>query len=300
MSRLLRIVVLSLLLACASCGGVSLPAPAQQSAYPLRSYFPDPKAQALALAAEHGNAKEVRRLMKEEHVDPDVIFSKDGYPLLMWPILTQNSEGLRAMLENGADPNARKLHPQQDTTRFKGRYEDNAMVWAAKQEDPVYLKLLLDHGGDQNTRNSNGETLLFQAFIAKNQWENVKLLIERGADVDGETRGQPIIFQYATRGGFQQVHWLLEHGADFSNKYVTEAVFWHPGNAADPTWQRKCQQFLLQRCIQRPPLPENYRSMRKAFEFPSEEKTFRYFDRSLKKDFADANSRRPPTVAHRT
>ncbi|APP80858.1 ankyrin [Xanthomonas hortorum pv. gardneri] len=264
--------LLSVLLACAGCGGVSLPATAQQSAYPLPSYFPDPKAQALALAAEYGNVKEVRRLMKEEHVDPDVIFSTDGYPLLMWPIMTHNPEGLRAMLENGADPNARKLHPQQNTTRFKGRYKDNAMVWAAKQEDPIYLKLLFDHGGDPNARNSNGETLLFQAFITQSQWKNVKLLIERGADVNGKTRNQPIVFQYATRGGFQQVHWLFEHGADASNEYVIEAVFWHPGNPDDPTWQRKCQQWLLQHGIKRPPLPENYRSMRKAFGFPSEEK----------------------------
>ncbi|WP_372392974.1 ankyrin repeat domain-containing protein [Xanthomonas sp. NCPPB 3582] len=272
MSRLLRIVVLSLLLVCAGCGGVSLPAPAQQSAYPLRSYFPDPKAQALALAAEHGNVKEVRRLMKEEHVDPDVIFSKDGYPLLMWPILTQNPEGLRAMLENGADPNARKLHPQQDTTRFKGRYEDNAMVWAAKQEDPVYLKLLLDHGGDPNARNSNGETLLLQAFLTQNKWENVKLLVERGADVNAESQGSSILLDYAARGGFEQSYWLINHGASFSDERVISAIFWHPGNPTDPTWQRKCQQFLLQRGIRRPPLPENYRSMRKAFGFPSEEK----------------------------
>lgn len=156
MSSLLRMLLLSVLLACAGCGGVSLPATAQQSAYPLPSYFPDPKAQALALAlalaAEHGNVQEVRRLMKEEHVNPDVIFSTDGCPLLMWPIMTHNPEGLRAMLENGADPNARKLHPLQNTTRFNGRYEDNAMVWAAKQEDPIYLKLLLDHGGDPNAR----------------------------------------------------------------------------------------------------------------------------------------------------
>ncbi|WP_425533311.1 ankyrin repeat domain-containing protein [Xanthomonas campestris] len=284
MPRLLRIVVLSFFLVCASCGGVSLPAPAQQSAYPLRSYFPDPKAQALALAAEHGNVKEVRRLMKEERVDPDVIFSKDGYPLLMWPILTQNPEGLRAMLENGADPNARKLHPQQDTTRFKGRYEDNAMVWAAKQKDPVYLKLLLDHGGDPNTRNSNGETLLLQAFLTQNKWENVKLLVERGADVNSTSQGSPIIFHYAARGGFEQVFWLLEHGADpkindltrnpdGSHEYpVVADIFWHPGNPNDPTWQRKCQQWLLQHGYTRPPLPDYLRKMRKAFGFPSEEK----------------------------
>ncbi|MEA9656509.1 ankyrin repeat domain-containing protein, partial [Xanthomonas campestris pv. raphani] len=51
-----------------------------------------------------------------------------------------------------------------------------------------------------------------------------------------------------------------------------EAIFWHPGNPKDPQWQRQCQQWLLKRGYERPPLPENYRSMRKAFHFPSEEK----------------------------
>ncbi len=277
MPKLLRSLFLSLLLlACAACGAWSAPPADQQSAYGLSSFFPDPKAQALALAAEHGNTEEIRRLMKEEHVNPDVIFSKDNDPLLMWPIITHNPEGLRAMLENGADPNARK--PDQIVEHFKdgsvGRYfkGETAMVWAAKQEDPIYLKLLLDHGGDPNTRNANNETLLFQAFIAQNQWQNVKLLVERGADVNGKTRNQPIVFQYATRGGFEQVYWLFQHGANYSNPYVIEAVFWHPGNPNDPSWQRKCQQWLLQHGHRRPPLPENYRSMRKAFGFPYEEK----------------------------
>ncbi|MCW0457927.1 ankyrin repeat domain-containing protein [Xanthomonas sacchari] len=280
MPKLLRALLLSLLLlVCAGCGAWSAPPADQQSAYGLSSFFPDPKAQALALAAEHGNTEEIRRLMKEEHVNPDVIFSKDGYPLLMWPIMTHNPEGLRAMLENGADPNARKLHPLQNTTRFKGRYEDNAMVWAAKQDDPIYLKLLLDHGGDPNTRNSNGETLLLQAFLTQNQWQNVKLLVERGADVNATSQGSPIIFDYAARGGFEQVYWLLEHGADPGGAppypkdlSIVESVFWHPGSPNDPTWQRKCQHWLLQHGYKRPPLPESFRDMRKTFGFPYEEK----------------------------
>ncbi len=94
---------------------LSVPPAYQQSAYNLPSFFPDPKAQ--ALAAEHGDIKEIRRLMKEEHVNPDVIFSTDGDPLLMWPIMTHNPDGLRAMLENGANPNVRK--PDQKVERFK-------------------------------------------------------------------------------------------------------------------------------------------------------------------------------------
>ncbi|WIH04294.1 ankyrin repeat domain-containing protein [Xanthomonas translucens pv. graminis] len=277
MLKLLRALLLSfMLLACAGCNALSVPPAYQQSAYNLPSFFPDPKAQALALAAEHGDTKEIRRLMKEEHVNPDVIFSTDGDPLLMWPIMTHNPDGLRAMLENGADPNARK--PDQKVEYFKdgsvGRHfkSENAMVWAAKQEDPIYLKLLLDHGGDPNARNTNDETLIFQAFITQNKWQNVKLLVERGGDVNGKTRNDPIIFDYASRGGFEQTYWLIQHGADYGDYVVIEAVFWHPGNPNDPTWQRKCQQWLLQHGYKRPPLPENYRDMRKAFGFPYEEK----------------------------
>ncbi|CTP85673.1 hypothetical protein A6R71_09330 [Xanthomonas translucens pv. arrhenatheri] len=271
MLKLLRALSLSfLLLACAGCNALSVPPADQQSAYNLPSFFPDPKAQALALAAEHGDTKEIRRLMKEEHVNPDVIFSTDGDPLLMWPIMTHNPDGLRAMLENGANPNVAKPYPP-EVGRSQTNHA-NAMVWAAEQEDPIYLKLLLDHGGDPNTRNDNNETLLFHAFIKQNQWQNVKLLVEHGADVNGKTRNDPIIFDYAARGGFEQTYWLIQHGADYGDEVVIEAVFWHPGNPNDPTWQRKCQQWLLQHGYKRPPLPENYRSMRKAFGFPYEEK----------------------------
>jgi hypothetical protein len=73
----------------------------------LERGFKDPQARQLAIAAERNDAAEVRRLMKEEHINPDVFFSDkdDGFPLLAWPILTKSLEGLRAMLENGANPN---------------------------------------------------------------------------------------------------------------------------------------------------------------------------------------------------
>ena len=130
----------------------------QQAA--LVEMFPDPQAQALAIAAEHGDAREVGRLMREEGVDPDLIFSspKGRIPLLAWPIITGNPDGLRAMLEAGADPNAKTRYPSDRGER----YYPNAMVWAAQQPDPAYLRILLDHGGDPDTRNANDEALLFQ------------------------------------------------------------------------------------------------------------------------------------------
>ncbi|WFC41639.1 ankyrin repeat domain-containing protein [Pseudoxanthomonas sp. SE1] len=246
------------------------PPPTSNSFLDLEQSFPgDPKAQALAVAAERGDAREVRRLMKEEGVDPDTIFSPEGLPLLAWPILTGNPAGLKAMLENGANPNVAKPYPlPPDRTP---RNNDNAMVWAAKADDPIYLQLLLDHGGDPDTRNVNNETLLKQARLMGNQWENVKLLVERGADVNAKSQGMTLVEMYAGLGGFMHTHWLLEHGAR-PEQYTLESIFWHPGNPDDPAWQRRCQQWLLQRGYQRPPMPDSYRRMREAFGFPTDEK----------------------------
>jgi len=288
---LLSAIWLLLALAIAGCdvpqaaSGVS----AQPSKYSVDSVFKDPKAQALALAAEQGNAAEVQRLMKQEHVNPDVIFSDDdsGMPLIAWPVFTLNPVGLKAMLDNGANPNARK--PGHTVRKFKdGSVSDhfdydNAMVWAAKQEDPIYLKLLLDHGGDPNTRNANGETLQFQSYIWHNQWKNVQLLVERGGDVNALSQGGTVLYDYSSLGGFEQAYWLLEHGADPKAGAVVqppdpprymavEAIFWHPGDAKDPSWQRKCQQWLLQHGYKRSSMPDSYRDMRKNLGLPYEEK----------------------------
>ncbi|WP_158883393.1 ankyrin repeat domain-containing protein [Rhodanobacter sp. L36] len=269
--------------------------PAQQSKYALDRIYKDPKAQALALAAEQGNAAEVQRLMKQEHVNPDVIFADDesGMPLVAWPVFTLNATGLKALLDNGANPNARKpgTHRRHYKDGSQGDIHfnyDNAMVWAAKQDDPIYLKLLLDHGGDPNTRNCNDETLLFQAYIWHRQWQNVQVLVERGADVNAVTGVGTILFDFSSSGGFEQSYWLLQHGADPTidayipppqpappRHRIIEDIFWYPTdpkNSSHISWQRKCQQWLLQRGFKRPPLPDDYRDMRKTFGLPYEEK----------------------------
>lgn len=105
--------------------------------------------------------------MEQEGVNPDILFGisgGEGVPLLAWPIIAGSPAGLKAMLENGADPNAREPKPFEV---YKGKdgsigtyYHSNAMVHAAKLEVSTYLKMLLEHGGDPNTRNANNETLL--------------------------------------------------------------------------------------------------------------------------------------------
>jgi len=258
------------------------PAPEDTSQYNLKAIFPDnPKAQQLALAAEHGRVGAIHRLMKDEGFNPDPVFGRDGTPLVAWPIITHNPEGLKAMLDNGADPNAATPYPVE--TGRTPRNDDNAMVWAAKQEDPIYLKLLLDHGGDPNTRNANRESLLFQAYIWHGQWQNVQLLVEHGADVNAYAGMLgTILSKYTQYADFDRAYWLLEHGADPKADVMSgfnpprypglEEIFWYPSKPVMQAWQRQCQIWLLQHGYQRPPMPEHLRKTRQDFGDPTEER----------------------------
>lgn len=246
-------------------------------------YF-EGKGLALAIAAENGDAAAIRRLVKEEGVDPDKIVStRDGIPLIAWPLRARSVEGLQALLDNGADPNARVVkHMNGELIRF-----NNAMVYAAKMDDPRFLELLLEHGGDPDTRNSNTETLMYQAFLSGNQWKNVQLLVEKGADINAPniSSADTILSLYTGRGGFDSAYWLLEHGADPTIRTailtgsgetppmrMVDAIYWEITTPDLLPWQKKCQQWLIARGIPRPPMPEHIRKKREAFGFPTEEK----------------------------
>ena len=256
---------------------------AASSAHGAGDYFQG-KALQLAIASESGDSDTIARLIKEEGVNPDTTFaSRDGIPLIAWPLRARSLGGLNALLEAGADPNARESkHMNGEMIHF-----NNAMVFAAMMDDPRYLALLLKHGGDPNIRNVNNETLLFQAFISGNQWENVKLLIEKGANINAPNRASDdtILSSYTSRGGFDSAYWLLEHGADPTlelaplpgsgqpaRQLMVEDIYWEITTPDLLPWQRKCQQWLIERNIPRPPMPGNILKKRAAFGYPTDEK----------------------------
>lgn len=253
---------------------------AASSSHGAGDYFQG-KALQLAIASENGDSDTITRLIKEDGVDPDTTFaSRDGIPVVAWPLRARNLGGLDALLEAGANPNARESkHMNGEMIHF-----NNAMVFAAMMDDPRYLALLLKHGGDPNIRNVNNETLLFQAFISGNQWENVKLLVENGADVNESNRGtaDTVLSWYTTRGGFEHAYWLLEHGGDPTvmlkssigkpdRMHIAEDIYWGITTPDLLPWQKKCQDWLIARNIPRPAMPDGIRDKRKAFGFPYKE-----------------------------
>jgi hypothetical protein len=207
---------------------------------------------ALAQAAAGGDGDEVRRLVRQQHVDPNAI-SRGGLPLIAWPVLQGNVAGVTALLDNGADPNR--------AVPALGR----AIVWAAKAANPRLLQAFLDHGGDANTINPDGEPLAMVAALA-GRWDNVRLLVERGADVNASAHGiagDTLLGHYSS-GQFDKALWLLEHGADPSYRIkqaadktrigaqpAIENIYWWPVQAARfpqlAQAQRRCQDLVAAR-----------------------------------------------------
>jgi len=127
---------------------------------------------------------------------------------------------------------------------------------------------------------------MYQAFISGNQWKNIQLLVENGARVNEPNLGKndTVLSLYTGRGGFDYAYWLLEHGADPTislppiegttqspRQVMVEDIYWEITTPDNLPWQKKCQQWLADLNIPRPPMPEHIRRKREAFKFPSKE-----------------------------
>jgi uncharacterized protein len=273
---MMRTVWLALaLLALAACREPADAAPAsatdtQGSKVPqtldIARHFSGPEL-ALARAAAAGDGNEVRRLVHEERADPNAI-SPGGLPLVAWPVLQGNVAGVSALLDNGADAN-REVPAA-----------GHAIAWAAKAPDPQLLQAFLDHGGKVDSVNADGEPLAMVAALA-GRWDNVKLLVERGADVDATAHGMPgdTLLGHYSAGQFDKAEWLLQHGADPSWRIeqaidrtrvgaqpIIENIYWWPVQAARfpqlADAQRRCQDLVAARGHAAPAEPPHLARLR--------------------------------------
>lgn len=283
MSAFGNLVVILVLSAClTACHAQPASEPAA-AGFRASNYFQG-KALELAEAIDRNDATDIQRLIKQEGVNPDVIFDETAMPMVAWPVFNKNLPGLKLLLDNGANPNARRI----DSQRPHGQQRNNALVFAAGEADSRYLAMLLDYGGDPNTHNSNGEPLTYVATL-RDQWPNVKLLIERGANINeglyDPASYNTVVNWYSSFGDFEQVYWLLQHGADPTRTTETQKgsanrtrmpvvddIYWLPVKPQIIEWQRKCQHWLREHNIERQPMPTYMKEDRIKLGLPSEEK----------------------------
>jgi ankyrin repeat protein len=163
------------------------------------------------------------------------------YAWLPQPIIAQEKtsylELMTALLDHGADPNARL----KQKVWFRALAGDNAWVdpagatafWrAAEADDLAAMRLLMAHGANPNTPTDKGVTpLMVTAGLgwapnfsrnAPDSWmAAVKYCLELGADINAQDlNGYTVLHGVAFRGDNEMINFLVEKGAkvDFKTK----------------------------------------------------------------------------------
>lgn len=172
-------------------------------------FFEDPAQRALAAAVEKGQLDEAQAAI-EQGAEVNAV-GQHGMAPLFWALAKQNIDGFRFLLEQGADPNIVVDLPKHFQDRQAG-----AMEMAAQLEDSSYLRSLLEHGGDPNTIvNSRWDTPLLYRAIMSRRPDNVRLLLEFGADVNHrDNAGKTPLIEAVTARMFEMALLLLRSGAD--------------------------------------------------------------------------------------
>jgi ankyrin repeat protein len=167
----------------------------------------------LADAAGRGDTKEMQRLVSQGVLVNGV--GQRAMTPLLWALGKRNMTGFVWLLEHGADPN---LVSCCDTKRPKL----SPMAMAAQGNDPRFLEVLLNHGGDSNLIVDDvGRTPIFYAVTLR-RIRNIELLIQHHADLNRVTQsditvmafGDTVLQQAIDSSQFEIALMLLRAGAD--------------------------------------------------------------------------------------
>ena len=207
---------------------VGLPAPAAAGLFTTQcagrkqgEAYQNQQAVAVVRAAARGDATAVASLVA--HTPALANWLEDGaVPPLLWAICADSVEGFEALLKAGADPNLGGKGSGRGDANGNGRKEHgsiiergwSATVMAAGSGRPDFLRLALRHGGDANAGRGEREPNrpLLKAAEA-GLLDNVKTLIDAGADINAHDRGGSALdYAIGGRGRFDIAVWLLEHG----------------------------------------------------------------------------------------
>ena len=96
--------------------------------------------------------------------------------------------------------------------------QGQALIEAVAKNDVKQVKLLLDKGADVNTKNKDGVTVLMMASV-EGQVDVVKLLLDKGADVNAKNKdGVTALVVAIARGNVDAMRLILDKGADVNAK----------------------------------------------------------------------------------
>ena len=199
--NILKILVVGLGVLQTSCDGVST------RSMKAKDYFEGELQIQFVEAVAKGDETRMRELLKQG-ADVNAVSVEEIHPLF-WAMAKRSLKGFEFLLKNGADPNYSTGNVEDKESFF------SAMELAASADNSDYLLLLLEYGGNPNLMIGNGTRSLINQAVIYNQTENVRLLIEAGADMDHEDfSGKTPMMTAANFNNYEIVYLFLEKGAD--------------------------------------------------------------------------------------
>jgi hypothetical protein len=209
-----------------------------------QEYFPTSPALELAQAIRRDDLAELEHVLAQ-HPGLDLNQAgRQGVTFLFWAYAHHSVPMLRALASHGADVNRPLLLPNEkggtDTTHL--------LNIAAQGPEDKMLVALLDLKANPNVVDERKVPALQNALYINN-YERMKLLLDRGADINApNSSGATAAVVLARLNNFEMVYYLLERGADW-RKSDTEVALWTQendiGNEKSTAWQIKVKHWLL-------------------------------------------------------
>ncbi len=138
-----------------------------------------------------------------------------GIPLLFELITRDDVEGIKLLIENGADINS---HNKQG---------DTPLHLAVMNRKINTTKLLIENGADINSHNEQDNTPFHLAVMNASKIDIMELLIKKGADIDSHNKqGDTPLHLAAMNRKINTMKLLIENGADINitNKKAMTAI----------------------------------------------------------------------------
>lgn len=185
-------------------------------------FFTDAGVIALCRAIEARDLAKIDELVKSG-VDINAKGRGNMTPLL-WAF-PMGEDVFKKMLDLGADPNVKLTEntlilPKSKSVTFACVELVDGLMYSSLFHDVAmdnYLRLVLEHGGDPNSEDMDGETPLFAAFnYSPHAARKVAELTRFGADLNHrDKQGYTAVYSAAGGGVYDSALVLLQAGADY-------------------------------------------------------------------------------------
>ena len=175
-------------------------------------YFTTPETAAAARAIRRGNARGLERMIARG-LDVSAR-GREGMDLLKWSMGRFCLECFETLLERGAD--IERPPAGEYTGKIEQLWLMPVMELAAIFNNPAYLAALLRHGGDPNAFGVYGSVQIINEAIMHHRMENIRLLVEAGADINARARGslRTPLHTAVMINQYEIAYYLLEQGAN--------------------------------------------------------------------------------------